>query len=552
MRKLFAAAMIAAAFAFAPVNVGAQVPAKDANWTSFLGNDAGTSYSQLDQINRETIGRLLPVWMFSIGAGMQQNATPVVIDGVMYLIGTNDNVYALDAATGKMKWTHSGGTVADPRSYLRGSASVAVGFGMVYYGTRDNHLVALDAETGGEVWDVQIEDHNQCSCTPSHGVLLVKDKVIVGVRGDVAHRSYINAFDAKTGRQVWRWWVIPGPGEPGHETWPDYLWKFGGGATWYAGAYDGKLNLIYWGTGNPQPILGGSDKEAELWTNSLVALDADTGKIKWGFQEAPSNPFDFDSAAEPLLIDALVNGKMTPLVIHSVKSGYTYVLNRVTGDLISAYPHADYINWTKGLDAGGKPIEQLRLSKDTIQLVCPSFYGSRAANHGTYSPKTGLWYGSSAEFCSMLRSAEPGKLVEGRGYKAAKDEGAVKSPESKPFIAAFDPVSGKRRWTVPTEVPNIASLMATGGNLIFGSDIFGEAWAFDATTGEKLWTFNLGATSANSPITYAVDGKQYIAIALGNGGAYLMRIRELWPEAVPRLPPAGSTLIVFAIQGAGK
>jgi alcohol dehydrogenase (cytochrome c) len=376
--------------------------------------------------------------------------------------------------------------------------------------------------------------------------------VIVGVRGDNAHRSYINAFDARTGRQVWRWWVIPGPGEPGHDTWPEYLWKYGGGATWFAGSYDPKLNLIYWGTANPQPIMGGTDRQAKLWTNSLVALDADTGKMKWGFQEAPRDSFDYDSASEAMLIDAPVDGKMTPLVIQSVKSGYTYVLNRATGALVSAYPHADYITWNKGLDKSGEPIEPLQISKDKIVLVCPSIYGSRAGNHGTYSPKTGLWYGSSAEFCSTLRGADPPKLIEGRGYNASTDAGTQRSPGSTPFIAAFDPVSGKRRWTVPTEVPNTASLMTTAGNLVFGSDVLGQAWARDAETGQKLWSFNLGAQSSNSPMSYAVGGKQYIAIALGNGGAYPMRIRDLWPEAASRIPPTGDMLVVFALPGQEK
>jgi alcohol dehydrogenase (cytochrome c) len=544
MRKTLAA-VTAAALMLTALDASAQGSAETpVNWTSFLGSDAGTSYSPLDQINRDNVGQLVPVWMFPMGAGIQ-NATPVVSDGVMYVIGTNDRVYAFDAATGKLKWTHSGGA---PDGYGRGSASVALGFGMVYYGTRDNHLTALNAATGEEIWDVQIEDRKQCSCTPSHGILLVKDKVIVGVRADNAHRGYLNAFNAHTGRQLWRWWAIPGPGERGHETWPDYLWKYGGGSTWYAGSYDPKLNLIYWGTANPQPIMGGTDPQAKLWTNSLVALDADTGKMKWGYQELPHDSFDFDSASEAMLVDALVNGKMTPLVMQSVKSGYTYVLNRITGALVSAYPHADYITWNKGLDANGMPIEPLRITKDQTQLVCPSFYGSRAANHGSFSPKTGLWYGSSSEFCAKLIGIDPPKLREGRGYNAAKDAGVEKSPQSTPFIAAFDPVSGRRRWTVSTEVPNISSLMSTGGNLVFGSDIFGELWALDAETGTKRWSFNVGSQSANSAMSYSVGGKQFIAVALGGGGANPFRIRDLWPEAATRISPGGDTLIVFALQ----
>lgn len=538
-------ACIAAFLMLLTVPARAQSSAESpSNWTSFLGNDAGTSYSPLDQINRDNVKRLVPVWMYSMGADIR-NSGPVIDDGVMYVIGIKDRVYAFDAATGKLTWTHGG---AAYEGHGRGSASVAVGFGMVYYGTHDNHLTALDAATGREVWDVQIEDPRQCSCTPSHGILLVKDKVIIGVRTDNAHRGYLNAFDAHTGHLVWRWWTIPGPGEPGHDTWPEELWKYGGGSTWYAGSYDPKLNLIFWGTGNPQPSLGGTDPGSKLWTNSLVALDADTGKMKWGFQELPRDSFDFDSASETMLFDAPVHGKPTPLVLQSLKSGYTYVFNRRTGALVSAYPFADYINWNKGLDPDGLPIEPLKITKDQVQLVCPSFYGARSINHFSYSPKTGLWYGTSTEICTTLIGIDPPKLREGRGYSAAKEEGVEKSPQSTPFIAAFDPVSGQRRWTVHTEVPEVSSLMTTGGNLVFGSDVFGELWALDAGTGEKLWSFNVGAESADSAVTYSVGGKQYIAVVLGGGGAYPLRIKDLWPDAAARMAPGGDTLVVFALQ----
>jgi alcohol dehydrogenase (cytochrome c) len=547
MRSTASLASIAAVMACVSVHVRAQAPAENpADWDSFLGSDTARSYSPLEQINRANVARLAPVWMHAMGADIR-NADPVVIDGVMYVIGIKDRVYAFDAATGEIKWTHGG---AAYEGHSRGSASVAVGFGMVYYGTHDNHLTALDAATGQEVWDVQIEDPRQCSCTPSHGILLVKGKVIVGVRTDNAHRGYLNAFDAHTGHLVWRWWAIPGPGEPGHETWPENLWKYGGGSTWYAGSYDPKLNLIYWGTGNPQPALGGTELKAKLWTNSLVALDADTGKMRWGFQELPHDSFDFDSASETMLIDAPVNGKLTPLVLQSVKSGYTYVFNRHTGALVSAYPFADTITWNKGLDANGLPIDSLRISKDQAQLVCPSFYGARAVNHFSYSPKTGLWYGSSTEFCTELIGIDPPALREGRGYSAAKELGVQKSPHSTPFIAAFDPVSGRRRWTVQTEVPNVSSLMSTGGNLVFGSDVFGELWARDAETGKTLWSFNVGAESADSAVSYAVCGKQYIAVVLGGGGAYPLRIKDLWPQTARRMPLGGDTLVVFALPGA--
>jgi alcohol dehydrogenase (cytochrome c) len=516
------------------------------DWPSFLGNDAGTSYSKLDQVNRGNVTSLAPVWMFALG-GPIQNTAPVVVDGALYIVTSDDRVLAFDAATGEPKWTYSPPVAPPPNRILRGSAAVAVAFGLVYYGTGDNHVVAIDARTGREVWDVEVEDRDQCSCQTSHGLLVVRDKVVVGVRGDVAHRGYVNAYDARTGRHVWRWWTVPGPGERGHESWTGDLWKHGGGATWYTASYDPKLNLIYYGVANPQPIMGGTDPGDKLWTNSIVAIDADTGKLKWGFQEAPGDQFDYDSAAEAMLIDAPVKGRMTPLVVHSVKSGYTYVLNRATGALIATYPHARAVTWNKGIDAAGRPIDPLRITKGAVVDICPSFYGSRAANHFAYSPRTSLLYGSSVEICSRLRGIDAPKMIEGRGMNATKDEGAFRAPGVAPSIAAFDPVSGQRRWSVDTELPNISSFLVTAGGLLFGSDPLGELWARDAETGKLLWSFRLGAGNANPAVTYSVRGRQYVAVATGGGGAYNLRIKDLWPEQAPRLAPFYGNLVVFAL-----
>jgi alcohol dehydrogenase (cytochrome c) len=515
------------------------------NWPSFLGSDAATSFSPLDQINRATVRNLAPVWLYSLG-GMQQNSAPVVVGGTMYVVTTDDRVLAFDAATGAPKWAHAPAVTPPPGRIMRGSAAVAVADGLVFYGTGENHLVALDAATGREVWDVEIEDRDQCACQPSHGLLVVKGKVVVGVRGDVAHRGYVSAFEAKTGRMAWRWYTVPGPGERGHESWSGELWKFGGGATWYGASYDPKLNLIYFGTANPQPIMGAVDPGDKLWTNSLVALDADTGKLRWGFQEAPGDQFDYDSAAEAILADGQVAGKPTPLVIHAVKSGYTYVLNRATGALIKAFPHAASVTWSKGLTPAGRPIDTVRIAREAPVTVCPSYYGSRAANHGAYSPLTGLWYGSSVEICSTHQGIELPKLVEGRGYNGSKELGMSRS-SARPRIAAFDPVSGQPKWTIESDVPNISSFLVTGGGLLFGSTLFGELWARDAATGEKLWSFRLGAQNANPPITYSIGGRQYLALVTGGGGGYPMRIKEVWPKEAQGFAPAASTLVVMAL-----
>jgi alcohol dehydrogenase (cytochrome c) len=513
------------------------------NWLTHFGNYEAWAYSSLGQIKRENVKDLAPVWSFATGhKGL--NSTPLVADGIMYLAAPENQIFALEAATGEMLWTYVR-DVPQGRT-ARPTAGLAVGFGLVFFGTVDNHMVAVDAESGQEVWDVQIEDPSQCGCGPSFAPLLVKDKIVVGVRGEVAHRSYINAFDAKTGAFAWRFWAIPGPGEAGHDTWPEDLWKLGGASTWYAGSYDPKLNLIYWGIGNPAPMLGGTQSGDKLYTNSLVALDADTGDIKWHYQETPSDIFDLDSATEPVLVDAEYEGVMRKLVLHPTKGGFTYILDRVTGEFLKAYPHSQSITWTSGLDERGQPKDRQGMSSEEETLVCPSVSGSRGAQHSAFSPRTGWWYTTSLESCAMVRRIDPGAPKEGQFYNAASIA-VVHSPEAVPHIAAFDAVSGDRKWVFETDLVNGSSLLATGGDLIFGGDLLGRAWALDAESGEKIWSFNMGSGVTNAPISYSVKGRQYVAIGAGTLSASAGLSTRLWPEMAERMPPVGSSIFVFAL-----
>jgi len=523
--------------------------AKD--WTGFFGNDQAWSYSALDQVNRDNVKQLVPVWAFSTGE-KTLNATPLVADGIMYLLAPNNHLFALNAATGAQIWS-------SPRELPKGqvggfgsSTGIAMGFGLIFQGTLDNHLVAVDAKTGHDVWDVQIEDYRQCKCTTSFAPLLAGDKVVVGARGDVAHRAYIAAYDAKTGKKAWWFWVIPGPGEPGNDSWAKDQWEFGGGSTWLSGSYDPVLKLVFWGVGNPQPMLNANARKGDnLYTDSVVALDVETGKLRWYFQENPNDSLDYDSTPEPTLIDIDRGGKTEKLVLHANKNGYTYLLDRATGKFVAGWPHADNINWTKGLDKSGHPIDAVVTDLGVDKLICPSLYGSRAGNHSTYSPKTGLWYNTSFETCAYTKAIPPMPAREGDMFMGGFIR-PVRSTTSKPFIAAFDPLTGKRRWTIETELPNVSALTATGGNLLLGGDPFGNAYALDAETGKKLWSFQTGSGISGSPISYAVDGKQYIAYPSGMTGAPASLIGPLWPEFKDRVPPVGSTLFVFALPESGK
>lgn len=530
---------------------GTQAATVGADWPGFFGNEQAQSFSPLDQINAGNVKNLSVAWAFSTGES-QLGATPLVVDGIMYLLAPNNHLFALDAATGKQIWATTREVPSGTLGGVGSSTGLAMAFGLLFEGTRDNHLVAVDAKTGHEVWDVQIEDYRKCKCTTSFTPIMAGDKVIVGARGDIAHRGYISAYDAKTGKFAWRFYVIPGAGEPDNDSWPKDIWEMGGGSTWYGGSYDPELNLVYWGVGNPQPMLNaGARPGTNLYTDSVVAIDAATGKLKWYFQENPNDSLDYDSAPEPTLIDVNRGGKVEKLLLHANKSGYSYLLDRATGKFVAGWPHADKITWTKGLDKDGHPIDAVTTEPGVEKLICPSLYGSRAGNHSTYSPKTGWWYNTSFEVCAYTKAMPVMAAKEGDMFMGGFIR-PVRSPDTKPFIAAFDPLTGKRQWTYPTEVPSVSPLTSTAGGLVFGGDVFGHAFALDAKTGKQLWSFSTGSGISGSPISYSVGGRQYVAIPSGLQGAPATLIAPLWPEVMGKMPPVGSTLFVFALPQAGK
>jgi alcohol dehydrogenase (cytochrome c) len=519
------------------------------NWLSYYGNYAAWSYSPLDQITRMNVKQLVPVWAFATGelrGGLQ--SAPLVADGVMYLLGPHNRLFAINAATGKEVW-HYYYKLPEGRS-CGGTRGLAIGAGRAFFGTCDNHVVAVDAKTGQEVWNVEVEDYSKCHCYISSAPLFVKGKVIVGgTGGDNAHRGYLNAFDAETGKQVWRFWIIPGPGEPGNETWAGDSWKLGGGAPWLTGSYDPKLNLTYWGTGNASSTLYGSHRLGDnLYTASLVALDPDTGNLKWYFQETPHDIYDYDSAPEPVLIDIDRNGKRQELVVHPSKNGYAYVLDRATGKYLNGWPYVYDINWNKGLDKNGKPIDAVVLPPGQWTVFCPATSGGRAYEHSAYSPRTGWWYSIGWQFCARADPAEK-EVNEGDFWFSGEREYRPSSNGTIwGHIDAFDPLTGKKQWSFRTDYLDVSSLLATGGDLLFTGDVWGGFFALDAKTGEKLWSFPTGSGITGAPISYSVNGRQYVAIGSGPGSGNYRQISSVWfPELAGRMPQAASTLFVFAL-----
>lgn len=519
------------------------------NWLTFFGNYRAWSYSALNQITRANVKQLVPVWAFATGGQNGLEAAPLVVDGVLYIENHQNHVFAVDAATGRPLWEYpyQSSRKAMPSPAALGTRGLAIGYGLVYMGTQDNHLVAIDAKTGKEVWNVQVPDTTEC-CGITGAPLLVKNEVITGiVGGEVAHRGYLTAFDAKTGKMVWRFYTIPAPGEPGSETWPGDSWRTGGGSTWFTGSYDPELNLIYWGIGNPSSDFFGEHREgSNLYTDSLVALDADTGKLKWYFQEIPHDLWDFDSNPESVLIDVNQNGQPRKLVLHSNKGGYAYLLDRQTGKLAKTFAYAQDINWSSGLDKDGKPLNPVVPTKVNDFLFCPGPAGARNFNHSAYSPRTGYWYSNDLELCARLEPQDS-DVKEGDLYSGGKIPPLELSAKAKPNISAFDPLTGERKWMFATKYPNSSSLLATAGDLIFAGDVEGHAFALDAKSGEKLWSFNTGGKIASPPVSFSIDSRQYIAISTGGGALVERAVPNLYPEAKGHLPADASTLFVFAL-----
>jgi len=534
--------------------------ATHADWPSYGGTQLAWRYSALDQINTGNIKNLAPAWIFQTGDYVENlQSTPLVVDGIMYLITPRARVFSLDAATGRLIWQYKYPT---PRPGVPGSEGnfvqnrgLAVSDGKVFFGTIDNNLVALDQKTGREVWKVAVDDPRQCGCNIGAAPLVVKDKVIVGGNGgDDAHRGYLTAFYMKTGRLAWRWYVVPGPGEKGHETWKGDSWKYGGGAPWLTGSFDPELNLVYWGTGNAGSdfydgarVVGDKSKDVNLYTASVVALDADTGKLRWHYQEIPDDVWDFDSSYEVVLMDRVMRGRPRKILVHMNKSGLTFVLDRVTGEFLGVFSVPELQTWITGVTEDGKLVGRKEPEVGKAVNFCPSVAGAKNWNQMAYSPRTGFIYTPTIELCNdVTATGEAPK--EGHGFMNGGF--TVTLPPNRnnySHLDAWDPVTGKRAWSYPYQYVLLASVLATAGDLVFSGDPEGYFFALDARTGAKQWSYQTGAGHRGSSISYSVNGRQYIATPTGWQGSLVgAAAAGAFPDQDFRM---GSTLVVFALPG---
>jgi alcohol dehydrogenase (cytochrome c) len=517
------------------------------NWMTYYGSYQGWRYSPLHQINTTNVKRLVVKWTFQTGPHENFQVTPLVVDGVMYLSNMKNEIFALDAATGQMLWryTYELPPADTMPARIWGAAinrGIALAKGKVLMGTADAHLIALDAKTGKLLWKTQVGDYHEGQLVSSPP-LLVKDKVITGIAtGEFPTRGFIDAYDLETGKQVWRFYTIPGPGEPGHETWPGDSWQHGCGPAWLTGSYDPALNLIYMGIGNPCAMHRGETRLGDnLYTDSLVALDPETGKLKWHFQMIPHDVWDFDATNELVLIDTAMQGKAVQALLQSNKNGYLYALDRTNGRLLYAKPFGARINWTTGLDATGRPTPGVVPTPEGV-VICPGPFGAKNWNHTAYSPQTGLVYIPAIDMCARVKQVQVQPRA-GALYMGAED--TLLGEGAHGFLTAIDVQTGESKWQYRSKYPMLASVLATGGGLVVTGDLEGYALAFDASNGALLWRFNTGSGHRGSPISYSVGGTQYIAVPSGWGGVTAL----FFPDAFPELADAtrGSTLFVFGL-----
>ena len=514
------------------------------NWLTYSGNYSSNRYSELVQISPANARNLEQKWVYQTQTLGPWQATPLVVDGIMYVTQRPNDVVALDARTGRAFWIYRYPTPPGQKACCgSNNRGVAILGDTLFLATLDAHLVAIDATTGGELWNVEVADM-EAAYALTLAPLAVKDKVIVGTSGgDYGIRGFIAAFDADTGNEAWRFYTIPAPGEPGHETWepcppsrttfcdPD-AWRHGGGAVWITGSYDPALNLTYWGVGNPGPDFNANQRPGDnLYSDSVVALDADTGELKWYFQFTPDDPYDYDAVQIPVLVDVERNGNLFKLMVWGNRNGFFYVLNRETGRFLSGRPFVE-VNWAAGLDDSGRPIET---PQPPGEPTFPGVQGGTNWYSPSYSPSTGLFYVSAWEgYGSVFNEAEQ-EYTEGRAFVGGSPTGFAPVPDAPtvpglsrgPFntwteaaghgaVIALDALTGEPTWKFDMTDVTSSGILTTASDLLFTGSREGYFQALDARTGELLWKASLGGQIVNGPITYEVAGKQYVATISGH------------------------------------
>lgn len=505
------------------------------NWLSYSGSQNSQRYSSLAQITPANAKNLELQWIFQARSLEKYEATPLVVDGIMYTVQNPDDVVALDAVTGRIFWTYNYTVSKDARPCCgRLSRGVAILGNTLYIGTIDAHLIALDAKDGKPLWNTEVASAAQ-GYAITHAPQIVKDKVIVGMAGgEYGIRGFIAAFDAKTGKEAWRFNTIPGPGEPGHETWTGDTWMHGGASVWVTGAYDPDLNLTYWGIGNPGPDWNGDVRPGDnLYSDSVVALDPDNGKLKWYYQFSPHDEFDYDSVQVPVLADMEWQGRPRKVMMWANRNGLFYVIDRASGQFLMGKPFVK-VNWMDGFDEKGRPKRLASAaSTKTGTLIFPGNQGGTNWYNPSYSPRTGLFYIPSWDNYSSVYVKQDQDFVEGRTYAGGGPQNLPQAglqPPGTPgapifrggegdiygAVRALDPKTGEKKWEFKMTDVTDAGILTTASDVLFSGGREGYFYALDARNGTLLWKVATGGRVTSGPMTYMVNNKQYVAVCSGN------------------------------------
>jgi len=557
MKAIAYAALLCAAL---PVSALAQTAdeLKNADKTQHNVLTYGMSYSQqrfspLTQINRETVKRLMPAWSYSMNNNTGEESQPLVYNGVIYVTSHNKTV-AVDALSGKEIWN-------TPIDYPAGTTRVvccgivnrgaAIYEGKVFRTTLDARVIALDMKTGKEVWNTKSGDAAD-GIAMTGAPIIANGVLITGMAGaEYGSRGYIEGYDPATGKQLWRRYTVPRPGEPGANTWPNDAATASGGSSWTTGTYDPELDLVYWGIGNPAPWNALLRKGDNLYTNTIIAVRPKTGELVWHFQMSPNDPFDHDNITAIILAELTIEGKPTKVLLQAARNGFFYVIERKSGQLIAANPYVK-VTWATHIDKEtGRP-EWTETTKTAIAYTeqietWPHITGGTNWFPSSYNPNTGLSYVNTADY-GMKYQPDPVEeirnLKPGDSHRAVKITPIFNADGNRGHLRAIDPMTGKSKWSIPFKSPNWAGTMVTAGGLVFTGQLTGEFIAVDSDTGKILWQFQTPSGIIGQPVTWERDGKQYVTVTSGTGGVYVLKTPD---PNLTHVPPGG-TLWTFRLM----
>ena len=532
-----------------------RAPADD-DWLMYRGTYNSWGYSPLDQITTANVADLAPVWSLSTGVVSGHESPPIVNDGIMFVTTPEDQVLAVDARTGELLWRYLRQFPDDMRQSHRTNRGVGLYGDKVFYTTHDAFVVALDAMTGEVVWETAVADY-RTGYYMTMAPLVANGKVMVGASGgERGIRGFVAALDPDTGAEVWRSHTIPGPGEPGNETWPGESWRTGGASIWITGSFDPELNLTYWGTGNPGPWIGDQRPGDNLYTNSVVAFDADTGELKGYHQYHHNGSWDWDEVSAPLLIDVPRDGRIITSLVHPARNGYLWLLERTANaiNFVDARPYVDQ-NVFRAIDpVTGRPEYDPERKPGTNRpaTFCPSLWGGKDWPPAAYSPQTGyLYIPANENLCSTMVGREV-EYVPGRSFTGASSQVfVVDGADHVGELQAWDLSTGEQVWTHEfADSQNWGPILTTGGGLVFAGGTHDRYFrAFDAETGEVLWQQRTGSGVIGVPSSYAIDGVQYIAVQSG-WGVDAQGMQRAVNQHLGRdvLVPQGGAIWVFALR----